>query len=164
MNKNRKILLAAVAAVSMTAAVPALAQQNQSNAPQSQNQGQSQAQPANQSISASNRQIRQAQQALNNKGFKAGRADGKMGPETRQALKDFQNQQKLQATGQLDNQTMAALGMKESSSQRGTIGQGRNGGPSSQQGTVGQGRNTAPQNVPSNNNPPANTQNPNQSH
>jgi peptidoglycan hydrolase-like protein with peptidoglycan-binding domain len=143
MNMN-KIILASVAALAVTAAVPTLAQNQSKAAPQ----GQSQAQPANQAANPSQDEIRQAQQALNGKGFKVGRVDGKMGPETRNALRDFQSQQKLQSTGQLDNATMAALGMSSGTN-----------GPHSQPGsgsTVGQG-NAAPKTTPSNN-PPANNQ------
>jgi peptidoglycan hydrolase-like protein with peptidoglycan-binding domain len=159
MTKNGKILLAAMAALSMTAAVPALAQQ--SAAPQSQNQSQAQptkqnqARQTNQTANPGANMIRQAQQALNTKGFNVGRVDGKMGRETRQALRNFQNQQKLQPTGRLDNQTMAALGMSGN-------------GSSSRQGTIGQGgnapRNNAPRNNAPSNNPAPKTQNQNQSH
>lgn len=45
-----------------------------------------------------------------------GQADGKMGPKTQAALKEFQQQQGLQATGRLDAQTLAALGMGEGQS------------------------------------------------
>jgi peptidoglycan hydrolase-like protein with peptidoglycan-binding domain len=51
--------------------------------------------------------------ALQKKGFNPGEADGVLGPRTRKALTAFQQQQRLQANGQLDNQTLAALGMSE---------------------------------------------------
>ena len=54
-----------------------------------------------------------AQQALDQKGFHAGRADGILGPRTKQALSMFQQQQKLQRTGQLDNRTLSALGVSQ---------------------------------------------------
>jgi peptidoglycan hydrolase-like protein with peptidoglycan-binding domain len=63
-------------------------------------QGQQQVQSSNQG--ANNRssdqqlsqgQIRQLQQALDQKGFKSGRADGKLGPNTKQALSSFQKSQ-----------------------------------------------------------------------
>lgn len=55
--------------------------------------------------------ISQAQQALNDKGFAAGNVDGKWGPQTEAAVKKFQAAQKLDQTGQLDQQTLAALGV-----------------------------------------------------
>ena len=56
-------------------------------------------------------QIKQVQQARDQKGFKAGRADGKLGRATRQALSKFQQSQKLRQTGQPDDQTLQALGV-----------------------------------------------------
>jgi hypothetical protein len=56
-------------------------------------------------------QIRQAQMVLKQKGFDVGLADGIMGPRTRKALTAFQQQQGLQATGQIDQRTVTALGM-----------------------------------------------------
>jgi peptidoglycan hydrolase-like protein with peptidoglycan-binding domain len=156
---NSKILLAAATALSMTAAVPALAQQSAAPQGQQQNQGQqnhgqqpnaasgqSQAQPTNQAANPSKDEIRQAQRALNDKGFKAGRADGMMGPQTKQALRNFQSKQKLKSSGQLDGATMAALGMNAGAN-------GSNSGPPS---TVGRSGNTA-KSAPSNN-PPSHTQ------
>jgi hypothetical protein len=57
--------------------------------------------------------IRAAQQALTQKGFDAGSPDGKMGPQTQSAVKQFQEAQKLPQTGTLDAQTLAALGVSE---------------------------------------------------
>ena len=67
-------------------------------------------------------QIEQVQRALNQKGFKAGRADGKMGQQTESALRSFQQQQKLEASGQIDQQTLAALGLNNLT--QSTAGQG----------------------------------------
>ena len=46
-----------------------------------------------------------------------------LGPETEQAIKQFQEKQGLQQTGQLDEQTLSALGI-QSQNQRSTTGQG----------------------------------------
>ena len=54
--------------------------------------------------------LRDAQQRLNDLGFEAGAADGRMGARTRQALIDFQNERGIQATGRLDAATQAELG------------------------------------------------------
>jgi peptidoglycan hydrolase-like protein with peptidoglycan-binding domain len=53
--------------------------------------------------------LRTAQMLLNKHGYKAGRADGKMGPRTRRALRRFQMDHGLTATGKLDRDTMNAL-------------------------------------------------------
>jgi peptidoglycan hydrolase-like protein with peptidoglycan-binding domain len=77
-------------------------------------------------MALSQNQIRQMQQALDQKGFKSGRTDGKLGPETKQALTGFQKSQNLQQSGQPDQQTLAALGIKQSGS---TAGRGSSGQP-----------------------------------
>jgi peptidoglycan hydrolase-like protein with peptidoglycan-binding domain len=61
---------------------------------------------------ANQEQVRMAQQALKDKGHDPGPIDGRMGPKTRAALKDFQKAQGLKASGQLDSETMAKLEMK----------------------------------------------------
>jgi peptidoglycan hydrolase-like protein with peptidoglycan-binding domain len=43
-------------------------------------------------------------------------ADGIMGPKTQAALKEFQEKQGIQASGQLDQKTLAALGVSEGAS------------------------------------------------
>ena len=53
--------------------------------------------------------IRQAQQALMDKGIDPGPIDGKMGPRTKQALSDFQTKENLKVTGRLDSQTKDKL-------------------------------------------------------
>jgi len=55
--------------------------------------------------------VREAQRALNDRGFSAGAADGIMGPHTEQALRDFQQAQGLGVTGSLDEPTLSALGV-----------------------------------------------------
>jgi len=54
--------------------------------------------------------VRSAQQALKDDGYNTGPIDGKMGPKTAAALRKFQKDHGIQATGRLDSQTMAALG------------------------------------------------------
>jgi len=54
-------------------------------------------------------QVMQAQQALKQKGLYTGPVDGKVGPETRSAISQFQKQTGLQQTAQLDEQTMDSL-------------------------------------------------------
>lgn len=53
----------------------------------------------------------QAQTKLNALGFNVGKPDGMAGPRTRQAIQQFQRSKGLEASGQLDAQTIKALGM-----------------------------------------------------
>jgi peptidoglycan hydrolase-like protein with peptidoglycan-binding domain len=56
-------------------------------------------------------QVKAAQQALKDKGHDPGTVDGKMGPKTQAALRDFQKAQGIEASGRLDTKTTQALGM-----------------------------------------------------
>ncbi len=142
----RKFGLIAITAVALPlmATAPALAQNSgassQNQAQQSANQNQAQQSPnqntnenQNGAQNLSQSEIRQMQQALDQKGFKSGRADGKLGPETKNALKQFQSKQGLQQTGMPDDQTLAALGIGG----QGTTGQA----PSGQQNGASQNQN-----------------------
>jgi Putative peptidoglycan binding domain len=62
--------------------------------------------------SLSRNEIRQVQQALDQKGFQVGRVDGRWGPKTSNAVKQFQQSKKIQANGQLDRRTLSDLGLK----------------------------------------------------
>jgi peptidoglycan hydrolase-like protein with peptidoglycan-binding domain len=64
--------------------------------------------------SLSRGEVRQVQRALDKDGFKAGPTDGRWGRETANAVKQFQQSKQLQATGQLDQQTVADLGLDTS--------------------------------------------------
>ena len=55
--------------------------------------------------------VKAAQQALKDKGHDPGTIDGKMGPKTQSAIRDFQKAQGMEATGHLDAKTMQSLGM-----------------------------------------------------
>ncbi len=55
--------------------------------------------------------VRSAQQALNDKGYNAGTADGQWGPATQDATRRFQQASGLPATGELDRSTLTALGV-----------------------------------------------------
>lgn len=67
------------------------------------------------SVPGNNAQVSQVQQALIDQGFDIGTVDGQMGPKTKAALKQFQQQKGLQASGKLDQQTLAALTTSSSS-------------------------------------------------
>ena len=57
-------------------------------------------------------EIRQAQQALKDKGFDPGEVDGVDGPRTRSAIREYQKQQNLAPDGRLGPQTLDTLGVK----------------------------------------------------
>ena len=57
--------------------------------------------------------VRSAQQSLNDKGFDAGAPDGQWGPKTEEAVRSFQSANGLGASGQLDSQTITALGIAQ---------------------------------------------------
>jgi len=91
-------------------------QQMQKNQPQNQQNGQQSArntQPITPK-SMSRGDVKQVQQALDKDGFKAGRTDGRWGRETASAVKRFQQSKQLQPTGQLNEQTVADLGLDAS--------------------------------------------------
>ena len=149
----RKLVLASLAAAALS--IPAMAQNSQPNDTQNQpqqqqvnqqpseNQNQQQAQNTVDPSKLSTQQIRQIQISLNKQGFDAGHADGKWGPETEKALKDFQQQRHMQASGQLDQRTLQALGVNMSA-QNGNAQQ-----PAAQ--TTGQGsRESQPQRMQNN--------------
>ncbi|OFZ73770.1 MAG: hypothetical protein A2W04_00655 [Betaproteobacteria bacterium RBG_16_64_9] len=73
--------------------------------------------------------VREAQQALKDKGHDPGPIDGMWGPQTQQAVKEFQEKEKLQASGRLDQRTLSALGIQEGAS---AAGAGRSGGATSE--------------------------------
>ena len=54
----------------------------------------------------------ETQQALKDKGFDPGESDGLMGPRTTVALTAYQKSEKLPATGAMDADTAAKLGVK----------------------------------------------------
>lgn len=62
-------------------------------------------------VKINSKQVMDLQQRLNERGFDAGRVDGLWGPETSAALKQFQQRQRLRASGELDHRTWVALGM-----------------------------------------------------
>lgn len=61
--------------------------------------------------------ILQAQRILSTLGYDAGKADGVIGPLTRQALEAFQRTYNLAPTGELDTPTLVALGLQQAERQ-----------------------------------------------
>ena len=87
--------------------------QNQGNMPNN-NQQAAQNDQTNAPQNLSRGKIRQVQQALDKDGFNTGRADGRWGPKTENAIKQFQQSKQIQSSGQLDQQTVADLGLDAS--------------------------------------------------
>lgn len=56
--------------------------------------------------------VRKVQQTLTDRGFPAA-VDGQMGPQTRAAVTKFQRSESLEPTGQLNRQTLVALGLQK---------------------------------------------------
>jgi hypothetical protein len=65
--------------------------------------------------SGGQQEIQKAQEALKNQGHDPGPIDGVMGPQTRQALRAFQNSNGLKQTGMLDSETKQKLNIQNSS-------------------------------------------------
>jgi peptidoglycan hydrolase-like protein with peptidoglycan-binding domain len=57
--------------------------------------------------------VSQAQKTLNDRGFRTGGVDGRMGPQTQAAIVNFQRAEKLQPSGKLDRPTLMALGLQK---------------------------------------------------
>jgi len=60
---------------------------------------------------AQRQEVRSAQQVLQERGFYSGAIDGIAGPQTEAAVRQFQESQKLEATGKLDDETLKRLGL-----------------------------------------------------
>ncbi len=56
--------------------------------------------------------VREVQEALDSRGYAVGEIDGKWGPRTSGALKDFQSNQGIDATGRVNTETFDALGIQ----------------------------------------------------
>jgi peptidoglycan hydrolase-like protein with peptidoglycan-binding domain len=65
---------------------------------------------------AKGEQVKAAQQALKDKGHDPGAIDGVMGPKTQAAVRNFQSKEGLKASGRLDTETMAKLGVAKGAS------------------------------------------------
>jgi len=55
------------------------------------------------------KQVRQRQKQLKDMGYLKGKVDGIIGPQTRQAIQDYQRKQNLAATGNFDAETLSKL-------------------------------------------------------
>ena len=91
--------------------------------------------------------LRQVQQQLKTAGLYKGRIDGRMGPDTRRAIAQFQEKNGLQGTGKLDQQTLAALGNTGASNR--TSGSGASTLPGNQPTDAGGPNGSGNTNMPS---------------
>jgi N-acetyl-anhydromuramyl-L-alanine amidase AmpD len=115
-------------AMAQNASAPKTQQPQSQSAPQQPSQPKpvqptAQSQPSNQTAQNQQSQqpiaakdlsksdIRQVQTALNKDGFKVGRIDGRWGRETSNAVRQFQKNKGLQPNGQIDQMTVADLGL-----------------------------------------------------
>jgi peptidoglycan hydrolase-like protein with peptidoglycan-binding domain len=157
--KKTTLMLLASAALALPGALPAMAQNSPANQPpQAQNQAQNPQQPQGQNQQASKqsvssrqlgrRDVRQVQQALNKSGHRVGRADGIMGPRTREALQSYQKSKGMQASGKINQQTLSDLGVQ--------VAQGSQGKQPSNQGNDNQLNQN--QNMPGGNTSPGTNQ------
>jgi peptidoglycan hydrolase-like protein with peptidoglycan-binding domain len=87
--------------------------------------------------------IRKVQEKLNSMGYNAGAVDGAYGPKTQAALKKFQQSQGIQVSGELNQETLAALGV-EGSSVTGAAGEGAEGEAGTEAGAAEEGSSQDP--------------------
>lgn len=69
-------------------------------------------QPMDQALKEDPQSVMQIEQALSAQGYNPGVVDGQWTSESDSALKQFQQAQGMDATGQLDDQTLASLGFE----------------------------------------------------
>jgi peptidoglycan hydrolase-like protein with peptidoglycan-binding domain len=66
--------------------------------------------------------VQAVQQALKDKGYDPGAVDGRMGPKTHAAVRDFQKKEGLRATGRVDRKTAEKLGVQARAETRAPAG------------------------------------------
>ena len=107
-----KRAIAAIATASLTAiaSVPAVAQPAQSNQTGAAQQRSAGELDMDAVPSLTPDGVRQVQQALQKRGYDPGPIDGILGPQTKEAVRKFQDFYGIKARGEIDNQTLYALG------------------------------------------------------
>ena len=65
--------------------------------------------------------VKQIQSKLKQQGYDVGQVDGRLGRSTQQALRQFQEDKGIQATGRPDQQTLAALDVTPNGTQQGQM-------------------------------------------
>jgi peptidoglycan hydrolase-like protein with peptidoglycan-binding domain len=124
---RRSQIIAAIAAALATTAYAADEQVRQQPRTQSANEGSAHAQPGH-AQSQPPELIRQVQQRLNHAGINVGTVDGRWSQATQEGVKRFQKQQDMVPTGQLDQPTLSALGLKDASASAGSSSRDPEGG------------------------------------
>jgi peptidoglycan hydrolase-like protein with peptidoglycan-binding domain len=87
----------------------------------------SEVQPAKKAMGMTPDLVRAAQRKLNDVGYNSGTPDGKVGPQTRAAIRKYQQDQNLTVTGKLDENTLSHLNVgagKTMATAPGDIGRG----------------------------------------
>jgi peptidoglycan hydrolase-like protein with peptidoglycan-binding domain len=59
--------------------------------------------------------IKKVQETLRDKGYYTASVDGRMGPQTREAIRQYQKSENLPVTGRLDGETAGKLGVEQES-------------------------------------------------
>jgi len=124
---NRNLIAIAVASLGLTTA-GAFANGDRMYPPQSESESStsSSAQSPEQSplpgaqSSQDSEIVKQVQSALSSEGYDPGPIDGQLSSQTQDALKQAQRDKGLSETGQIDSQTLAALGMGDLGSTSGS--------------------------------------------
>jgi peptidoglycan hydrolase-like protein with peptidoglycan-binding domain len=82
-------------------------------------------------------QVKDLQSKLKQQGYYEGQVDGRIGPNTQQAIRQFQEDKGINATGTADPQTMAALNSNQGTQQGQLPSGSKSKAPSSSSGTMG---------------------------
>lgn len=129
--------LLAMTAASVLAIFPAIAQQSGGGQQGNQVLEQEQASGSGADLQLSPSTVRQIQQALNQQGYDVGEVDGAWGQQTQEAMRNYQQAQGLEPTGEPNLRTLSSLGIqvggqatqgaKAQAPQQGQIGGGSSG-------------------------------------
>lgn len=101
----------ALTAAGVFAVAPAMAQQG-GQQQGSQTLSQEEASGSGTQLTVSPSTVRQVQQALNQKGYDVGKVDGNWGEQTASAVRNYQQAQGLEPTGELNMRTLSSLGIQ----------------------------------------------------
>lgn len=130
--KLRHLLLVSAVSVGFgSAAMAAQDQNSQSGTSASPSTGQQNMQ----GMEHDPQMVRQLQQKLKQEGFNVGEVDGRWGPQTQGALRQWQQKQGMTASGELDQQSLAGLGLQGADMSTGTNAQNATAGRESMSGT-----------------------------
>lgn len=108
-----RVYMPLLTAVIVAGTSPVFAQQGGQSQQSDQKVAQEKASGSGTQLFVSPAAVRQIQQALNKKGYDPGNVDGTWGESTSNAVRNFQQAQKLEPTGSLTVETIAALGVTD---------------------------------------------------